>query len=129
MMKSRNKNINKKAKIGEKSKNIPGPPKGERAIILRMGDRIGSVMRYNSTVKLPRVFGNHESRMRMNSRIYSRVKNSSTVLISVGIIGYLANAHEWSREISSFMSPETCTPSGAAMKMSLDMRLMDAPKA
>jgi hypothetical protein len=46
IIKSRNKNIISKANIAEKSITIPGPPKGERCMTLRMGARKGSVNLY-----------------------------------------------------------------------------------
>ena len=46
MIKSRNKNMRSKVKITEKSIIIPGPPKGERWITFRTGERIGSVILY-----------------------------------------------------------------------------------
>ena len=55
--------MSKKANMGEKSIIMPGPPKGERRMILRMGASTGSVKRNIYRTHCPRTWGNHDNKI------------------------------------------------------------------
>jgi hypothetical protein len=65
----------KKAMIGEKSKIMPGPPKGDRWMTERMGLNMGSVNAYNICTSLfPLAMGNQERITRAKIAMYKKVQ-------------------------------------------------------
>ena len=72
-----------KAMMGEKSSTIPGPPRGDFMMSLRIGDRKGSVRENKSSAKrLPWNIGSHDIKIRINKSTVRTLKNVAAVFKS-----------------------------------------------
>ena len=77
----------KSVMIGEKSNIIPGPPRGDLSISLRIGDSIGSVNAKTNATTLPVLaIGIHERTARAIIIIDRMLNNQRTASIMMGII-------------------------------------------